>query len=484
MSVFSAWKHVHILVVGDVMLDRYVWGQVDRISPEAPVPVVLARDTTETLGGAGNVAANAAALGAQVTVFGVCGRDEAKGRVDQLLSERGIANSLISLQSMPTISKTRIMAGKQQCLRIDQEDTITLSSAQEAELVHRLGEAMRPQTVCIISDYGKGLVSSTLCRAIVDQARSASCPVLVDPKGRDWERYRGVDCITPNSLEFAQYADLGGADGSLLSRTGQDVCSRLGLSSLLITRGAQGMLLVGRDFDPVNIPTQAKEVFDVSGAGDTVIAALGLGLGAGMSWEQAARMANAAAGIVVGKVGTQPVWAHELERALTRQDYGTPKVVSTEKLAQEVQTWQHADQCVVFTNGCFDLLRHGHIRLLQQAASLGQRLVVGLNSDASVRRIKGPERPVLGQQDRATILAALECVDRVVIFAEDTPERLLREIQPDVLVKGGDYREDEVVGRDIVKGRGGRVEIIPIADQVSTSDLIRSILRQNGTACG
>jgi D-beta-D-heptose 7-phosphate kinase/D-beta-D-heptose 1-phosphate adenosyltransferase len=244
------------------------------------------------------------------------------------------------------------------------------------------------------------------------------------------------------------------------------------------------MLLVGRDFDPVNIPTQAKEVFDVSGAGDTVIAALGLGLGAGMSWEQAARMANAAAGIVVGKVGTQPVWAHELERALTRQDYGTPKVVSTEKLAQEVQTWQHADQCVVFTNGCFDLLHHGHIRLLQQAASLGQRLVVGLNSDASVRRIKGPEGPVLGQQDRATILAALECVDRVVIFAEDTPERLLREIQPDVLVKGGDYREDEVVGRDIVKGRGGRVEIIPIVDQVSTSDLIRSILRQNGTACG
>jgi D-beta-D-heptose 7-phosphate kinase/D-beta-D-heptose 1-phosphate adenosyltransferase len=240
------------------------------------------------------------------------------------------------------------------------------------------------------------------------------------------------------------------------------------------------MLLVGRDFDPVAIPTQAKEVFDVSGAGDTVIAALGLGLGAGMSWEQAARLANAAAGIVVGKVGTQPVWAHELERAMTRQDQAPPKVVSTQKLAQEVRTWQHAGQCVVFTNGCFDLLHHGHIRLLQQAASLGQRLVVGLNSDASVRRIKGSDRPVLRQQDRATILAALECVDRVVIFDQDTPESLLQNLRPDILVKGGDYREDEVVGRDIVTAYGGRVERIPVAEGVSTTGLIRSILSQNG----
>lgn len=476
------WQHVHIVVIGDVMLDRYVWGQVDRISPEAPVPVVLAQNTTETLGGAGNVAANASALGAQVTLIGACGRDANKVRVEELLAEQGIDSKLIALESMPTISKTRVMAGRQQCLRIDQEDRIKLSSEQEAFVLNLALDTLTPQTVCILSDYGKGLLSPYLCRALINQAHRASCPVLIDPKGKDWSKYQGADCITPNSLEFQQYAGLASnAKEDLFIRTAQKECSRLRLACLLITRGAQGMLLLGQDFHPTAIPTQAKEVFDVSGAGDTVIAGVGLGLGAGMDWEQAARLANTAAGIVVGKVGTQPVWAHELEQALN-QEFGThPKIVSWESLAREVISWQQAGSTVVFTNGCFDLMHHGHIRLLQQAATLGNRLVVGLNSDHSVRRLKGPSRPVLTHTDRATVLAALECVDRIVIFDQDTPKELLQKIQPDILVKGGDYREDEVVGRDIVHQAGGRVEIIPIVDNVSTSDLIRSILQQNGT---
>jgi D-beta-D-heptose 7-phosphate kinase/D-beta-D-heptose 1-phosphate adenosyltransferase len=484
MSICATSEKIKILVIGDVMLDRYIWGQVERISPEAPVPVVLAQSTTEALGGAGNVAANAAALGAEVILIGVCGRDANKTRLEELLNQQGIAHKLLALDNLPTVSKTRIMAGKQQCLRIDHENGIELNSEEEAEILGYAKEHLDARTVCILSDYGKGLLSSFLCQALIDHARSTSCPVLVDPKGRDWSRYKGADCITPNSKEFSLYSGLISQSEELLVRTAQAECDRLGLSSLLVTRGAQGMLLVGRDFKPVTIPTQAREVFDVSGAGDTVIASLGFGLGSGMGWEQASRLANIAAGIVVGKVGTQPVWAHELEQALEQDPGRNPKIVSSRDLAQEVRTWQQAGHVVVFTNGCFDLMHHGHIRLLQRAAALGRRLVVGVNSDDSVRRLKGPSRPVLPHQDRATILAALECVDRVVIFAEDTPERLLREIQPDVLVKGGDYREDEVVGRDIVKGRGGRVEIIPIVDQVSTSDLIRSILRQNGTACG
>ncbi|MFP4049671.1 MAG: bifunctional D-glycero-beta-D-manno-heptose-7-phosphate kinase/D-glycero-beta-D-manno-heptose 1-phosphate adenylyltransferase HldE [Desulfovermiculus sp.] len=484
MVKLSSRQEIKILVIGDVMLDRYIWGQVERISPEAPVPVVLAQNTTEALGGAGNVAANAAALGAEVILIGVCGRDANKVRVEELLDQQGIAHKLLALDNLPTVSKTRVMAGKQQCLRIDHENGIELNSGEEAEILGYVKEHLDARTVCILSDYGKGLLSSSLCRALIDNARSMSCPVLVDPKGRDWSRYEGADCITPNSKEFLLYAGLISPSEELVVRTAQTECSQLKLSCLLVTRGAQGMLLAGRDFKPVTIPTQAREVFDVSGAGDTVIASLGYGLGAGMGWEQAARLANTAAGIVVGKVGTQPVLAHELEQALGQDAGRNPKIVSSRELIQEVRAWQQAGHMVVFTNGCFDLMHHGHIRLLHQAAGLGRRLVVGLNSDDSVRRLKGPSRPVLSHQDRATILAALECVDRVVIFDEDTPERLLGEIQPDVLVKGGDYREDEVVGRDIVKGRGGRVEIIPIADQVSTSDLIRSILRHNGTQCG
>jgi D-beta-D-heptose 7-phosphate kinase/D-beta-D-heptose 1-phosphate adenosyltransferase len=487
MSSFmpSSWQKVKILVIGDIMLDRYVWGSVERISPEAPVPIVLAHKTTEALGGAGNVAANAAALGAQVGLLGVCGLDGNKSRLEDLLLGRDIAYRLMALESMPTVSKTRIMAGRQQCLRIDQEDKISLNPKQEAKIFLQVQEMMTTGTVCILSDYGKGLLSSSLCQRVIEHARNLSCPVLVDPKGKDWSRYQGAHCITPNNLEFQQYAGLTpNADEELFISSAQKECARLGLSCLLITRGAQGMLLVGQDFDPIAIPTQAKEVFDVSGAGDTVITGLGLGLGAGMDWERAARLANTAAGIVVGKVGTQPVWAHELEQALN-QEFGLhPKIVSRETLAQEVLAWQQAGDTVVFTNGCFDLMHHGHIRLLQQAAALGNKLIVGLNSDDSVRRLKGPSRPVLAHKDRATVLAALECVDRVVIFAEDTPKEVLEKIQPDILVKGGDYRVDEVVGRDIVQQSGGRVEIVPIVDKISTSDLIRSILQQNGSESG
>jgi D-beta-D-heptose 7-phosphate kinase / D-beta-D-heptose 1-phosphate adenosyltransferase len=479
-----SFEKSRILIVGDIMLDRYIWGNVQRISPEAPVMVVKKQRVTETLGGAGNVANNLAGLGCQVVVVGVCGHDHRSQVLKQLLRQKGIQDGLIEDPGRPTITKTRIMAHKQQVLRLDEEDAGALSSDLVQQIQFRVTREMAHCQALIISDYGKGtLASEQLVQEIIALARTHTIPVLVDPKGTRWERYRGATCITPNTAELEAMvgAPLEG-DDALLIASAREVRNRLALDRLLVTRGAQGMCLLGPEEEPLLIPAQARDVYDVSGAGDTVIATLAAALAGGAAFDQAARVANVAAGIVVGKLGTQPILASELFTALRFNNqqlyypYAAAKMTAMDAALAKVQEWKAASEILVFTNGCFDLLHPGHISLLYQARALGDRLIVGLNTDASVRRLKGPQRPILQQQDRAAMLSALACVDMVVHFDEDTPLDLIKAIQPHVLVKGSDYNPDQVVGKEVVEAYGGCVKLVDLVKGYSTTQLARKVL--------
>ena len=479
----SIFKALDILVVGDIMLDRYVWGSVRRISPEAPVPVVQVQQRTETLGGAGNVVNNLAALGCSAVVVGVCGTDSNALALKQLLSHKGVQERLISDASRPTITKTRIMAAKQQIMRLDVEHTRPVGTEIAAQIQSNAIEAMRTCRAVVISDYGKGIFSEpAVTQAIIQAARRLGLPVLVDPKGLNWERYQGATGITPNTAEFEAIAGAVPQEAqSALAAAARQVRDRFQLQWLLITRGAEGMCLVAEPEQADFIPARAREVFDVSGAGDTVIATLAAGLGAGMPVAEAARLANLAAGIVVGKLGTQPILASELENALRFADqqafpYLAAKMSSLDAAMARITEWKTLDQRIVFTNGCFDLLHPGHISLLHQAKALGDRLVVGLNTDASIQRLKGRHRPILPASDRGAILCALECVDLVVCFDEDTPLELIRVIRPDILVKGSDYTLDRVVGREIVESYGGCVKLVDLVQGYSTTRITQKVV--------
>ncbi len=482
--VTQSFKKARILIVGDIMLDRYIWGQVKRISPEAPVPVVKKQRVTETLGGAGNVANNLAGLGCQVAVVGVCGDDQTAAALKTLLDQKGIIDDLVSDAARPTIAKTRIMAHKQQVLRLDEEDTQDMSAAVMQKVQAQVVREIARCQVLIVSDYGKGLLASEqMVPWLIALARDQSVPVLVDPKGTCWERYQGATCITPNTAELeALVGSPLAEDSDLLIASAREVRNRLALEWLLVTRGAQGMCLIGPEKEPILIPAQARDVYDVSGAGDTVIATLAAVLSSGADFEQAAGVANVAAGIVVGKLGTQPILASELATALqfTKQQrfypYAAAKMTALDAALAKVQEWKAAAETLVFTNGCFDLLHPGHISLLYQARALGDRLIVGLNTDASVRRLKGPHRPILQQEDRAAMLSALACVDLVVHFDEDTPLDLIKAIQPHILVKGSDYRPQQVVGKEVVEGYGGRVKLVDLVQGYSTTGLARKVL--------
>lgn len=480
----SDFYKVRILVVGDIMLDRYAWGHVRRISPEAPVPVVKLVHTSETLGGAGNVAGNLTALGCQTTVIGLCGRDERAAALKRLLGQKNIHDKLIEDESRPTTTKTRIMADKQQVLRLDEEDAHHPSSKQVQQVKAHLTEELKHCQAVILSDYGKGLLSSgALIREIIETVRFHHLPVLVDPKGGQWERYQSATCITPNTAELEAAAGIPlDGDESLLIAQARRLRQRFDLEYLLVTRSAQGMCVVGPDDAVIPIAAQAREVYDVSGAGDTVIATLAAALAAGADFVEAAQMANTAAGIVVGKLGTQPILQSELATALHFNDkqqhfpFSAAKMTAKDAAVAKVQEWHHSGQRVVFTNGCFDLLHPGHISLLYQARAFGDRLVVGLNTDASVRRLKGPERPILSEQDRAAMLSALACVDLVVHFDEDTPLDLIKTLKPDILVKGSDYKPEEVVGKAVVESYGGSVQLVELVKGYSTTQLTRKVI--------
>lgn len=471
-------KDLRILVVGDLMLDEYLWGTTDRISPEAPVQVVAVQREDLRLGGAGNVIHNLAVLGCQVHVAGVVGADADGDRLQQMLQEMDVCcDDLLTEPARVTARKTRVLASNQQMLRIDRESRDEISTVTAGILLEKIRCGLGQYQVILISDYGKGVLSETLLTGILGMGRDAGIPVLVDPKGTDYSRYRGAYLLTPNRKEAGLATGIEIRDEQSVLEAGRKLVQQTDLQALVMTRSEEGMSLFRRDGSVEHLPTRAREVFDVSGAGDTVLVFIGLGLAAGLSVEDAARMANVAAGIVVGKVGTSTVMADEFMAAASGYPGLDRKLKQPEELAALLDVEKRLGKTVVFTNGCFDLLHVGHVKYLQEARRLGDLLVLGLNSDASIQRLKGPKRPLIGEDERAHILAALDCIDHVVVFDEDTPLELIRTLRPQILVKGGDYLPDEVVGKEVVEAYGGRVELIQFVDGKSSTNIIEKILK-------
>lgn len=469
----NTFKGIRTLVIGDVMLDCYICGDVSRISPEAPVPVLSVTEKTTFLGGAANVAANLAGLGCSVALWGVTGKDGNADAVSSLLDRAGIESFLRADGGRPTTTKTRVVSRGRQIVRFDEELIKPVNPVLEDRLFRVLERHIDGADVVILSDYGKGVLAGNLAPRVIERAGKSGRPVFVDPKGVNWGRYRGATCATPNEKEIFEVFSSAREHG--LPFHGEAVRLEYSFEKLLITRGARGMVLLSADGEYAVPAPNPSEVFDVSGAGDTVISVLGASIGAGMPWLEAVRAANAAAGVVITRAGTAPISAGELVVA-TKNDRGS-KVCTREEGAALSKLWRERGDRIVFTNGCFDLLHPGHIQLLRSAASEGDRLIVGLNSDVSVKRLKGTDRPVLSQEDRAAVLSALDCVDMVVIFGEDTPLKLLEAIKPHVLVKGGDYSPDTVIGRELVEGGGGRVVIVPLVRGKSTTGILKTIQR-------
>jgi D-beta-D-heptose 7-phosphate kinase/D-beta-D-heptose 1-phosphate adenosyltransferase len=471
--VESGWRRAPVLVVGDVMLDQYVWGDVERISPEAPVPVVRAALRDEKPGGAANVAMNLAGLGACVTLVGFAGGDREQQALELLLADAGIESRLTSAPQTPTTTKLRILSGHQQMMRLDWEGPAAYAQVDRQRLLERACAALPGASVVVLSDYAKGTLTEEVCQALIAEARKRRVPVLVDPKGRSFARYRGATAICPNLKELAAVLGEPAADLDRLLITGKSLLPSLGLQFLAVTLGEKGIAVLQSD-SQLYAPAVVRQVYDVSGAGDTVIAVLALAMACGVGIETAIRLANLAAGVVVSKVGTVPVEREELLGALSQEIalHLDEKVLPLDRLLSRVTAWRAVAQRIVFTNGCFDLLHVGHIRLLEEARRKGDRLIVALNSDESVRRLKGPQRPIAAESERAQVLAALTAVDAVVIFREDTPLRLIQAIRPDVLVKGGDYTENTVVGAREVCAWGGRVDLVPLVGDISTTRLL------------
>ncbi len=466
-----------ILVVGDLILDRYVSGDVDRISPEAPIPVLRARAQEDRLGGAGNVAANLRAMEAQVEIVGVIGNDGLGRRMREMLESSGIETGGVFVDpSRPTTEKTRLVAGTQQLVRVDWEDARAVDEPAAQSCLEGLEARLRRAQALILSDYGKGMLSTAILGGAIRLARAHKVPVLVDPKGNDYRRYRGATLVTPNRKEAEEA--LGRKLGQLedMPRAGSELMTLAELDAVVITLGAQGMFHMQKDGTSRHAPTVARSVFDVTGAGDTVISHLALGLGAGLSLEAAAALANHAAGIVVGKRGAASVTRaelfEELELAAGRQSQSRSKVLGATSIEHRLAEWRAQNLRIVFTNGCFDILHAGHVEYLRFARAQGDVLVVGVNDDASVRRLKGPTRPVNQIDDRLAVLAGLEMVDAVLPFAEDTPESVIQRITPQVLVKGEDWRDKGVVGREWVERHGGKVVLAPLLAGRSTTSIL------------
>ncbi|TAH36464.1 MAG: D-glycero-beta-D-manno-heptose 1-phosphate adenylyltransferase [Planctomycetota bacterium] len=457
------------------MLDRYVWGDAQRVSPEAPVPVVHARTEEARAGGAGNVAANVCELGGGAHCFGVLGADaDGEALLGLLGGVRAELSGLLRLPGRPTTQKIRIMARNQQMLRVDREDAQPLPESAAHELLRRLRAAS--WDVLVLSDYGKGVLGEAVCAGAIAEARRRGAPSLVDPKQRDFRRYRGATVVTPNRAEAEAAAGEPLPGLEALAQAGERLCAVHELSALLVTLGPGGMLLLRAGAAPLHVPTDARAVFDVTGAGDTALSMLALALGSALDWETSIGLANAAAGLKVGKVGTATVGRDELLHHLSAE---TPahKIAGagTDGVRAALEVLRREARKLVFTNGVFDILHAGHVRYLQEARRLGDALVVGVNDDDSVKRLKGDERPFNPLQDRMEVLAALECVDLVVPFGEDTPERLIRAVCPDVLVKGADWKDKGVVGAEFVQARGGEVRLIDLLPGRSTTAIARKI---------
>ena len=469
----------NILVVGDLMLDRYWHGDTSRISPEAPVPVVKVGEIEERAGGAGNVALNIAALGANAAVIGLTGQDEAADALARTLLHAGVECHFERLAGFPTVTKLRVLSRHQQLIRLDFEDGFP--GYDVTGMVRRFQEHAADVDVVVMSDYCKGALRAA--DQLIAIARAAGKPVVVDPKGNDFSHYRGATVITPNMSEFEAVVGHCANDEEVVAK-GEALRAQLQLDGLLITRSEKGMTLLEQGHEPLHIPTKAREVFDVTGAGDTVVSALAAALAAGQPLRQATVLANLAAGVVVGKLGTASVTVPELRRAMREQQEMEQGMVDEDKLVALVQEAKVHGETVVMTNGCFDILHAGHVTYLEEAARLGDRLIVAVNDDASVKRLKGPERPVNTQERRMRVLAALDCVDWVVGFDEDTPTRIICRVSPDILVKGGDNEPDKIPGGECVRAAGGRVEVMSYVDNVSTTGIIGAIRASEGKSGG
>ncbi|KUH55971.1 D-glycero-beta-D-manno-heptose-7-phosphate kinase [Megasphaera sp. DJF_B143] len=470
--------HLRIAVIGDIMVDRYVFGKVERISPEAPVPVNRVDHIKSVLGGAANVASNLANLDCNVYLAGLIGDDDNARLLRSLLDESGIDGSgLVARSHHATTTKMRILGARQQMVRLDFEEITPLDDLETAELATWLDVCIHSGLDgVILSDYHKGVLTDKVARQIIRTVKAAGIPILVDPKGKDWSKYDGADFVTPNMKELSECAGYEVAnEGSEVVKAAMELHKKYDFANLMVTRSEKGITVVSHNGRVWNNPATAQEVFDVSGAGDTVAAAFLAAIAGHLSIRTSLQLANAAAGIVVRKVGTYPVHRSELIQLWTQWQpprWSPYTALDWDQTARKIRSWQERGETVVFTNGCFDILHRGHVLYLQQAAMLGQHLIVGLNSDDSVRRLKGPARPLVRQEDRAVLLNALGCVDDVVIFNEDTPHDLLSVLRPDILVKGGDYRAEDVVGREFVK----RVEIISFEEGYSTTGLVNKIV--------
>jgi len=466
---------VTVLVVGDFILDRFVNGVIERISPEAPIPVLHGRGEMLAMGGAGNVVCNIVSLGAAAIPVSVIGADHAGDNLMRMLGELGVeTGGLAQDRERMTSSKSRFSALNQQVLRFDEEEVKPLSAAERAMLIAHFRAALARADIVILSDYGKGMLLDGVAGELISICREAGKPALVDPKGRDYARYAGATAITPNRKELGEAVGRSVFADDEIVAAARELIAAHGFEFVVATRSEKGMSVVGPD-DARHIATQAREVFDVSGAGDTVIATFALSLAADADRVQAASIANAAGGVVVGKRGTARLTVEELTGALFRSHGPVAHkdaILDANAAARLVATWKDEGLSVGFTNGCFDILHAGHVSLLHAARSHCDRLVLGLNSDASVRRLKGPGRPVNDQHDRACVLAALASVDAVVVFDEDTPLTLIEALLPDILVKGADYTIDTVVGADVVQKAGGRVVLVDLVAGKSTTGTI------------
>ncbi|MDH3326198.1 MAG: bifunctional D-glycero-beta-D-manno-heptose-7-phosphate kinase/D-glycero-beta-D-manno-heptose 1-phosphate adenylyltransferase HldE [Gammaproteobacteria bacterium] len=459
-----------LLVVGDLMLDRYWHGGARRISPEAPVPVVGIDKIEERPGGAANVAYNLSALGCGVTLQGVVGKDEAADRLEHLLNNVNVNCRFLVQSDVPTITKLRVISQHQQLIRLDFEEI--LSSILVEEINESFAALVRSHELVLFSDYGKGVLQDV--QTLIKIANQHNKPVVIDPKGSDFSKYKNSTLMTPNAKEFEAVVGECKSDEAVETR-GRNLLDELNLKALLVTRGEHGMSLMQRDDSVLHITTDAKEVYDVTGAGDTVISVFSAALARGLPLKECARLANVAAGIAVGKLGTATVTTSELRSALKGKQSHEQGIMSEDDLLAAVADAKVQKKKIVMTNGCFDLLHAGHIAYLEQARLLGDKLIVAVNSDDSVKRLKGNSRPIIPLEQRMAVLSGLSSVDWVVPFSEDTPERLMRAVLPDILVKGGDYQVEDIAGYGCVTENGGVVEVLQFLNGCSTSKIVEKI---------
>jgi len=479
-TILEAATGRRILVVGDLILDRYLFGHVSRISPEAPIQVFEVRGEDVKWGGAGNVARNLVELGSAVELFGVVGDDDEGRALQEGLRTNGcVADGVLLDPSRPTTVKTRHVAQNQQVLRVDRERRTPIDAALEGRLVTAIRTAVASAHLVVLSDYAKGLLTPAVVGGTLAAARERDVPVLVDPKGRDFGRYRGVTVLTPNRSEAEAETGVSLDDESRLREAGRLLVERADAQVAVITLGADGVFAYERDGRVHRVAAEARSVYDVTGAGDTLVAVLGVALATGAAIGDAVRLANLAAGIVVGKLGAVAVSPEELRAAAQGQEPPSgQKILEAAAVLPLLEAARSSGRVVVFTNGCFDLLHSGHLRYLEYAKAQGDLLVVGLNADASVTHLKGPGRPIQPLEERAALLAGLSCVDYVVAFEEETPEALIRQLRPDVLVKGEDWKDKGVVGKEFVEARGGRVVLAPLVKGRSTTVLVDSIRKR------